>query len=98
MLFSIRLFGIAPKLRNLQMKITKRFGVAAGALINSMDLVQSHFLGGIISKQFSMLLAPVERASINVEAGFLRIIIVHTTNFTYTFNWLKMQEVGLKNS
>ncbi len=53
------------------MKITKWFGVAAGALMNLMVLVQSHFLGGITSKQLAMLLAPVDRASANAEAGFL---------------------------
>jgi hypothetical protein len=53
------------------MKITKRFGVAAGALMNSIVLVQSHFLGGITSQQFAMLLALVDRASADAEAGFL---------------------------
>ena len=80
------------------MKITKRFGVAAGALTNLMVLVQNHFLGGLTSKQFAMLLALVDRASANAEAGFLQIIIVCTTNVIYNFNWLRMQGVDPKNS
>ena len=32
---------------------------------------QSHFLGGTTSKQFAMLLALVDRASTDAEAGFL---------------------------
>jgi hypothetical protein len=52
------------------MKVSKRFGVAAGAVMNSMGLFQSKFLGGITSKQFAMFLAPVDRASANTKAGF----------------------------
>ena len=80
------------------MKITKRFGVVADALMNLLVLVQSPFLGGITSKQFAMLLALVDRASADAEAGFLQIIIVHTTYFIYNFNWLRMQGVDPKNS
>jgi hypothetical protein len=70
-LFRIRLFGNAPKSISLQMKITKWFWVVAGALMNSMVLVQSHFLGGITSKQFAMLLAMVDQASTDAKAGIL---------------------------
>ncbi len=59
-----------PKITKLTNKITKRFRLAAGALMALMVLIRSHFLGGITSKQFATLPALVGRASADAETRF----------------------------